>query len=78
MQSYYCIAMTEMLQCTPMAVSSAKFLKRQAAACATLAAQTSDEESRQRCLRLEQTYLQLAQGEEQVVVPPNGAAAAQH
>jgi hypothetical protein len=45
--------------------ASAKFLKRQAAACADLAAQTGDEESRERCLRLEQTYLQLAQSEEQ-------------
>jgi hypothetical protein len=56
-----------------MGVPSAKFLKRQAAACANLAAQTGDEESRQRCLRLEQTYLQLAKAEEQVVVQAGSA-----
>ena len=41
--------------------------KRQAAKCATLAKQTHDEESRQRYLRLEQTYLHLAGLEDQLV-----------
>jgi hypothetical protein len=45
----------------------AKRLRRQAATCARLASQTHDEESRQRCLRLEQTYLLLAEMEERVV-----------
>jgi hypothetical protein len=54
-----------------MGMPSAKFLKRQAAACADMAAQTEDEASRERCLRLEQTYLQLAQAEEQIAVPAN-------
>ena len=40
-------------------------LRRQAATCARLARQTHDEESRQRCLQLEQTYLQLADMEEE-------------
>ena len=46
-------------------MASAKWLRMQAARCATLTQQTDDEESRQRYLRLEQTYLQLAQAEEQ-------------
>ena len=41
--------------------------RTQAAKCATLAKQTQDEESRQRYLRLEQTYLHLAESEEQLV-----------
>jgi hypothetical protein len=41
--------------------------RRQAAKCATLAQQTQDEESRQRYLRLEQTYLHLAESEDQLV-----------
>lgn len=57
-----------------MGVASAKFLMRQAAACADMAAQTQDEEARERCLRLEQTYLQLAKAEEQVVVPASTMA----
>jgi hypothetical protein len=44
----------------------AKLLRRQAASCASIAKQTHDEDSRQRCLQLEQTYLQLAQNEEQI------------
>jgi hypothetical protein len=48
-------------------MTTAKFLRRQAASCATLAKQTNDEESRQRCLWLEQTFLQLAETKEQVV-----------
>ena len=46
-------------------MASAKLLRRQAARFAGLAKQTHDEESRQRCERLEQTYLHLAEVEEQ-------------
>ena len=46
-------------------MASAKFLRRQAETCAGLAAQTHDEESRQRFQRLEKTYLHLAETEEQ-------------
>jgi hypothetical protein len=46
-------------------MASAKLLRRQAARCAGVAKQTHDEESRQRCKRLEQTYLHLAEMEEQ-------------
>jgi hypothetical protein len=52
-------------------MATAKFLRRQAATCATLAKQTHDEESRQRCLRLEQTYLHLAETEERLDGPMN-------
>jgi hypothetical protein len=45
-------------------MATAKRLRRQAATCAALARQTHDEEGRQRYLRLEQTYLQLAEMEE--------------
>lgn len=45
-------------------MANEKVLRRQAAACAVMAEQTHDEESRQRCLRLEQTYLELAETEE--------------
>ena len=47
-------------------MATAKFLRKQAATCATLAEQTHDEESRQRCLRLEETYLHLAEIEAQL------------
>ncbi|WP_157100636.1 hypothetical protein [Rhodoplanes sp. Z2-YC6860] len=43
----------------------AKRLRNQAARCAALAKQTHDEEARQRYIRLEQTYLQMALAEEQ-------------
>jgi hypothetical protein len=46
-------------------MASAKLLRRQAATCAALARQTHDEDSRQRYLHLEQTYLHLAEAEEQ-------------
>jgi thymidylate kinase len=46
-------------------MTSAKLLRRQAAKCAGLATQSHDEESRQRFQRLEQTYLHLADEEEQ-------------
>lgn len=52
-------------------MATAKGLRRQAARCATLAARTYDEESRVRYLRLEQTYLQLAEAED----PPADQAA---
>jgi hypothetical protein len=45
-------------------MATPKFLMRQAATCATMAKQTHDEESRQRCLWLEQIYLHLAESEE--------------
>ena len=48
-------------------MATAKVLRRQAATCATLAKQTHDEESRQRYLLLEKTYLHLAETEEQPV-----------
>ena len=48
------------------AVATAKQLRRQAATCAVLAKQTQDEEGRQRYLRLEQMYLQLAEAEDQI------------
>jgi len=43
---------------------TAKRLRTQAARCAALAKQTHDEESRQRYLRLEQMYLELAETED--------------
>jgi hypothetical protein len=52
-------------------MATAKFLRRQAASCATLARQTHDEDSRQRCLSLEQTFLQLAETEEQLAARMN-------
>ena len=48
-------------------MATAKSLRRQAATCAALAKSTYDEESRQRYLRLEQIYLQLAEDEEPLV-----------
>jgi hypothetical protein len=45
-------------------MATAKRLRKQAATCAALARQTHDEEGRHRYLRLEQTYLQLAEMEE--------------
>jgi hypothetical protein len=48
-------------------VWSTKRFRRQAATCAALAKQTHDEESRQRYLRLEQTYLHLAETKDQLV-----------
>ena len=43
---------------------TAKRLRTQAARCAALATQTHDEEGRQRYLRLEQMYLELAETED--------------
>ncbi|HZL31181.1 MAG TPA: hypothetical protein VFC54_08985 [Pseudolabrys sp.] len=47
---------------------TARRLRRQAATCAELAAVTHDDEGRERYLRLERIYLQLADAEE-----PNGS-----
>ena len=46
-------------------MAMAKRLRKQAARCATLAQQTHDDEARQRYIRLEQMYLQMALAEEQ-------------
>jgi hypothetical protein len=46
-------------------MATAKCLRRQAATCANLAKETYDEESRERYIRLEQLYLQLADSEEE-------------
>jgi hypothetical protein len=51
-----------------------KLFRRQAATCATMAKETHDEESRERCIRLEQTYLHLAEIEEQIVAPTVAAS----
>lgn len=42
-------------------MATEQFLRKQAATCAALARETHDDESRLRCLRLEQTYLDLAE-----------------
>ena len=46
-----------------------KRFRIQAEKCAALAKQTHDEDSRQRFMKLEQTYLQLAETEEQLAGP---------
>ena len=43
---------------------SARVLRRQAARCAEIAKATHDEQSRERCRQLEQTYLRLAEIDE--------------
>ena len=53
---------------------TAKRLRAQAARCAALAKQTHDEEGRQRYLRLEQMYLELAETEERAGSPTRTAA----
>jgi hypothetical protein len=50
-------------------MASAKVLRRQASRCATLARQTQDDDGRERYLRLEQMYIQLAEAEERAVIP---------
>ena len=45
-------------------MATAKLFRRQAATCAAMAEQTHDEESRRRCLWLEQTYLRFAEIDE--------------
>ena len=52
---------------------TAKRLRTQAARCAALAKQTHDEESRQRYLRLEQMYLELAETEDREASPMRAA-----
>ena len=47
-------------------------LRKQAARCAALAKQTHDDEARQRYLRLEQMYLQMAESEERADSPSRG------
>jgi len=54
-----------------------KRFRLQAEKCAALAKQTHDDESRQRFLQLRQTYLQLAETEEQQLVGPLSAVAAE-
>jgi hypothetical protein len=44
-------------------VARAKFFERQADACAALAQETEDSDCRERCLRLQQIYLHLAESE---------------
>ena len=53
---------------------TAKRLRTQAARCAALATQTHDEEGRQRYLRLEQMYLELAEIEDREASPMRAAA----
>jgi len=53
---------------------STKRFRRQAATCAALAEQTQDEESRQRYLRLEQTYLHLAEMNDELASQLNALA----
>jgi hypothetical protein len=55
-------------------MATAKLFRRQAATCAAMAEQTHDEECRQRCLWLEQTYLRLAEIEELPVDQMSGLA----
>ena len=47
-------------------------LRKQAVRCAALAKQTHDDEARQRYLRLEQMYLQMAEAEERADSAPRG------
>ena len=51
------------------ALASPKFLLRRALACAKLARETTDDDCRARCLRLEQVYRRLAQSEDSVNAP---------
>jgi len=53
---------------------TAKRLRGQAARCAALAKQTHDEEGRQRYLRLELMYLELAETEERETSPMRAVA----
>jgi hypothetical protein len=53
-----------------------KRFRSQAKRCAALAEQTHDEESRQRFMKLERTYLQLAETEEQLAGQLSALAAA--
>jgi len=53
---------------------TAKRLRNQAARCAALAKQTHDQEGRQRYLRLEQMYLELAETEDRNSSPVRAVA----
>ena len=53
---------------------TAKRLRTQAARCVALAKQTHDEEGRQRYLRLEQMYLELAETEDREASPMRAVA----
>ncbi len=44
-------------------MARSKFFERQADACAALAQETEDSDCRERCLRLQQIYLHLAESE---------------
>ena len=61
-------------------MAMAERFRKQAARCAALAKQTHDDEARQRYLRLEQMYLQMASAEEEAdgprALPGNKPAAA--
>ncbi len=54
-------------------MAMAKRLRKQAARCAALAKQTHDDEARQRYIRLEQMYLQMAVAEELADSPRSAA-----
>ena len=56
----------------------AKRLRRQAATCAALEKQIHDEEGRQRYLRLEPMYLELAESEERAGPPMSQTAGESH
>lgn len=55
-------------------MAMANRLRKQAARCAALAKQTHDDEARQRYLRLEQMYLQMAEAEDRADSPIHAAA----
>jgi hypothetical protein len=55
-------------------MSTEKLFRRQAATCATMAKETQDEDSRERCLWLEQTYLHFAEIEGQTIAPTVAAS----
>ena len=57
-------------------MAMAKRLRNQAARCAALARQTHDDEARQRYIRLEQTYLQMAEAEEKAAAAQDSNPAA--
>jgi hypothetical protein len=56
-------------------MATAKKFRQQAARCSVLAEQTHDDDARNRYLRLEQLYLQLAETEESVVKSSAGTVA---
>jgi hypothetical protein len=62
----WCDATSSIVECS---LASSKFLLRRALACAKLARETTDDDCRERCLRLEQVYRRLAQGDGGVDMP---------